>query len=69
MSEDETYEISEHDIEVALRYLKYNEPTKATREEAIALLQDLQAGFHGMAHHNPDKLMELKKELDNSGNS
>ena len=48
------YKISDEDIEVALRYLKLNESTDATREQAIALLEDLRSGFHGMAHHNPD---------------
>jgi hypothetical protein len=64
MSEDKRYVMSEQDIEVALRYLKYNEPEKATREGAIALLEELQAGLHGMAHHDPEKLLKLKKELD-----
>lgn len=64
MDNDGRYEISEEDIDVALRYLKYNEPERATREEAIALLEESQAGFHGMAHHDPEKLLSLKKELD-----
>lgn len=64
---DEPYEINEHDIEVALRYLQFNNPENATREEAIKLLQDLQQGFHGMAHTDPEKLLELKRELDERG--
>ena len=58
------YKISDEDIEVALRYLKLNESADATREQAIALLEDLRSGFHGMAHHNPDLLIKLKQELD-----
>jgi hypothetical protein len=58
------YETSDKDIEVALRYLKLNESKDATREEAIALLEDLHSGFHGMAHHDPERLLKLKKELD-----
>jgi hypothetical protein len=58
------YEISDKDIETALRYLKYHDPENATRERAVALLQDLQAGFHGMAHDNPQLLVELQKEIN-----
>jgi hypothetical protein len=63
MSDTEQYEISEADIEVALRWLKYNDPEHATREQAIALLNDLQAGFHNLAHSDPDRLLKLEKEL------
>jgi hypothetical protein len=59
-----SYKISDEDIEAALRYLKYNDPENATRDTAIALLEDLRSGFHRMAHDNPDKLLELQKEID-----
>ena len=58
------YEISDKDVEVALRYLKYHDPANATSEKALSMLQELQSGFHGMAHSDPDKLLELKKELE-----
>lgn len=61
---DKPYEISEKDIESALRWLKVNDPENATREQAEALLKDLKAGFHSMAHNNPDLLNQLKQELD-----
>jgi hypothetical protein len=59
----EGYEVSEQDIEVALRWLKYNDPEHATREQALALLKDLQSGFHNMAHRDPEKLLGLQTEL------
>ena len=60
---DENYEISEKDTESVIRWLKINDPENATREKAVALLQDLKAGFHGMAHNNPELLEKLRREL------
>lgn len=62
-------EITEQDIEVALRYLKYHDPENATREEATSLLEDLQQGYHQMSHDNPELLEKLKKELDENKKS
>ena len=62
---DKRYKYSEEDIEVVIRYLKLNDPENATREQAVALLEDLSVGLHGIAHHNPELLLKLKKELDN----
>lgn len=56
-------QFSEKDIEVALRYLKYHDSENATREKAIALLTDLQEGYHHMAHTNPELLEELQKAI------
>jgi len=61
---EEPYKPDEKDIESTLRWLKINDPENATREQAIGLLQDLKAGFHSMAHSNPELLAKLKKELD-----
>jgi hypothetical protein len=61
---EEPYKINEKDIESALRWLKVNDPENATREQAEGLLKDLKAGFHGMAHNNPERLNELKRQLD-----
>lgn len=58
------YQISEKDIESALRYLQTHDPKNATREQAEALLKDLQSGFHSMAHDNPELLLQLQKELE-----
>ena len=59
-----SYKISDEDIEAALRYLKHHDPENANRDMAIALLEDLRSGFHTMAHNNPDKLLELQREID-----
>ena len=63
MNNDDKYEASEADIDVALRWLKYNDPSHATREQAMALLKDLDSGFHNMAHRDPDKLLRLETDL------
>lgn len=60
---EDNYEISEQDIESALHWLKINDPENANREKAIALLEDLQTGFHQMSHNNPDRLLQLQEEL------
>ena len=57
------YEITDKDIEIALRYLKYHDSENATPEKAIALLTDLRQGYHGIAHTNPDILLDLQREL------
>lgn len=61
---DKNDTVSEEDIEVALRYLKYNDPNNGTCEQAVAMLQDLQSGFHGIPHHDPDLLLKLKRDLE-----
>jgi hypothetical protein len=66
MDKNEKYTVSEEDIEVALRYLKFNDPKNATREKAKAMLDDLQSGFHGMAHHDPERLLDLRDTLVDS---
>jgi hypothetical protein len=66
---EEVYEINEKDIESVLRWLKINDPENATHDRAVALLKDLKAGFHGMAHNNPELLAKLKQELDGSAGS
>jgi hypothetical protein len=65
----ESYELNEKDINSVIRYLKIHEPENATRERAIALLEDLQAGVHMMAHNNPDLLEKLQKELEENKHS
>lgn len=60
------YEITDKDIESALLYLKHNDPENAARENAVALLNDLQQGYHNIAHTNPALLDELQKELNDN---
>lgn len=59
----ESYELNEKDINSVTRYLEIHDAENATRERAIALLEDLQAGVHNMAHNNPELLEKLQKEL------
>jgi hypothetical protein len=56
--------ITEKDIEVALRYLKYHDPENETREVAISLLEDLHRGYQEISHHDPQRLLDLQKEID-----
>ena len=60
---DKPYEINEKDVETVMRWLVINDPEHATQEDAIAMLQDLQSGFHQMSHSNPELLIKLKQEL------
>lgn len=64
------YEINEKDIESTINWLKINDPENANREQAIAMLEDLQAGFHKMSHNSPELLDQLqnkvlRKNIDN----
>ena len=61
------YEENEKDIESVMRWLAINDPERATREDAIAMLHDLQSGFHQMSHSNPELLMKLRAELGDNG--
>lgn len=61
---DKAYELNEKDIESVMRWLGINDPEHASREDAIAMLHDLQSGFHQISHSNPELLMKLKSELE-----
>jgi len=53
-----SFKITEKEIDSALRYLKYEKGEKnATKEDAVALLEDFNAFAHIMAH----KLIEDEK--------
>lgn len=62
--QEEEYQISEKDIEGAIRWLKVNDPANANRDKAIALLKDMKTGFHQMSHNNPARLLELQQEVN-----
>jgi len=72
---NEPFKPSEEDIQSAMLYKKHFDPEHATREEAIAMLKDLNSDFHRMAHDNPERLLELQQKVDRknkpkgSGNS
>jgi hypothetical protein len=60
---DSDYEINEKDIDSALSYLKIHHPEDATPEKAIAMLEELKAGVHMLAHTDPEKLEEIYNAL------
>lgn len=62
---DKPYEENEKDIESVMRWLAINDPEHAARDDAVAMLHDLQSGFHQMSHSNPELLMKLRSELNN----
>lgn len=57
------YQINEKDIESVIRYLKSIDPDNATPEMAIEILEHLKAGFHSMAHNDPDALEKIYNDL------
>lgn len=63
------YEINESDVESVIKYLKIHDPENATPEKAIALLEELQEGFHMLSHTNPELLEKLLEDLKSDNNS
>jgi cytochrome oxidase Cu insertion factor (SCO1/SenC/PrrC family) len=57
------YELNEKDIDATIRYLKTVDPDNATPERAIEYLEMLQAGYHTLAHTQPDVLEKVYQEL------
>jgi hypothetical protein len=58
------YQISEEDIDVMLKNLEFSDPKNATRENAKAKLEEIQAGLHGIAHTDPEKFFKIKDQID-----
>lgn len=56
------YEMNEKDIDTVLRILKQKNPG-ATPEDAIEVLEKMQAGVHLLGHLDPQALEEMYKEL------
>ena len=57
------YEITEKDIDGMLYFLKTHDPEHATPEMAIAMLEELQARVHLMAHTDLKTLKEILSDL------
>ena len=55
-------EITEEDIQKAIRYLKTKDPAKANREDAIKLLQSMQLTAHMIAHDQVEKERKKKQK-------
>jgi len=64
MSED--YEINEKDIDSVLCFLKIYDPANATPENAISILEDMDAYFHKLSHENPGLLEKFQKDVRNN---
>jgi hypothetical protein len=58
MKTDKGYKITEEDIGATIRYLKSNGNENATREDAVAFLQDHKSLAHLTAH----KIVEDEKK-------
>ena len=63
MATPDKYQITEKDIETALKFLKATDPEHATPEMAIELLEHLYATFHTMNHEDPDTLAKIYEDL------
>ena len=63
MKKDEI-SFSEADIQSAMKYLKTKDPLKATREDAITLLEGMGTSAHMIAHDivSKEKKVESKSE-------
>ena len=57
------YKINEKDIDSVLRFLKTTDPENATPEMAIAILEELHARVHELAHTDPELLKEILKDI------
>lgn len=55
MNKDQGYQISEKDIEATLNYLRLNVDDEATREDAVAYLEEHQSLAHLVAHKIVDE--------------
>jgi len=63
------YEINEKDIESVLNYLRLTDPVNATPEIAIAILEDMYAISHTLAHQlDPETLEKVYNDLKKKKN-
>ena len=58
------YQISDEDIEAALRYCRLHISKDTTREDAKAWLENKLSEVQEMGESDPNKLEDLKKKLD-----
>lgn len=59
------YELNEKDIDSTINFLRIYDPENATPEKAIAFLEYLHAGVHGLSHGDPEKLEEIYRLFKN----
>lgn len=63
------YEISDEDVEAALRYMKLHVSKNSTPEDARKMLNDLGSDFHKLALSEPERFLNMKKKIDKRNQS
>jgi hypothetical protein len=58
------YEISDEDIEKALRYMKLHVSKSSTLEDARKMLEDFGSDVHIIAINEPERLSKIKQKID-----
>ena len=58
------YEISDEDIEKALRYMKLHVSKNSTLEDARKMLEDFGSDVHKLALSEPERFSKLKQKID-----
>lgn len=65
-SNDDDYEITDEDLQAVLKYLEIENPTMATEDVAIEILQQLYQRVHTLEHIDPNAIEEILKDLENN---
>lgn len=58
------YEISDEDIEAALRYMMLHVSKNSTKEDARKMMKDFGSDIHKLALSEPERFLKLKKKID-----
>jgi hypothetical protein len=58
------YEISDEDIEAALRYMKLHVSKNSTLEDARKMLEDFGSDVHKLALSEPERFLKMKEKID-----
>ncbi len=61
-----TYQISDEDIDGAVRYMEIFHPERANREYCRALLEYVKESLHQIARSNPDDIEALYEQYEAS---
>lgn len=63
------YEISDEDIEAALRYMKLHVSKNSTLEDARKMIKDIGSDFHKLAISEPERFFKIKKKIEKRNNT
>lgn len=58
------YEISDEDIEAALRYIKLHVSKNSTLEDARKMLENIGSDFHKITLSEPERFLKIKKKIE-----